>query len=216
MDDPGIPAPRRLTYVRLCDVRPAEENPKRHDLPAIAASIAEHGFIAPIEVDERTSRLIGGHGRVEALVHMREHGDPTPEGILVDNDGEWLVPVIRGWASKDDLRARAAGLSLNRTTEAGGWHERELAEMLEGIHADNATLFDGLGWTADDLEDLFRHVDPDTTAASSASDTTAEGSGDDPAGDDDAAQLDVGDAEPAAGGGQLVACPECGHHFRAG
>lgn len=214
----GRPGTRHITYVRLSDVRPAETNPKRHHLPGIIAALTEHGIIDPPGVDERTGRLVGGHGRVEALVEMKAAGDPIPNGIQLDEDGEWLLPVLRGWASHDDVRAQAALLSLNRLTEAGGWNERELAAMLEDLHAADGALFDGLGWDDADLEVLFRHVDDETgtvlsdadLAQASATDPPAQAPPDgDPAQDeDDAGQEDARGAE--------VQCPSCAHVFTPG
>ena len=61
-----MPQPRtlRVEYVPLGDVKIARRNPKGHDLATIRASILRHGLgdVAGI-VDERTGRLVAGHGR---------------------------------------------------------------------------------------------------------------------------------------------------------
>jgi hypothetical protein len=90
---PGLKAPRWITYVRLCDLLPAIRNPKKHHLPGLIASLERHGWTQPVLADERTQRLVAGHGRMAAAVEMKAAGDSPPEGVLVDDDGEWLVPV---------------------------------------------------------------------------------------------------------------------------
>ena len=79
-------APRRIEYVRLSDVPPATRNPKGHHQPSLQASIAAHGFADAVILDERTQRLVAGHGRTEALIGMRANGDPLPDGIALELD----------------------------------------------------------------------------------------------------------------------------------
>ena len=136
-------AERRIEYVRLSDVPPAFRNPKKHDLPSIIASIHEHGFADAAILDERTQRLVAGHGRTAALVDMRHHGDKMPDGIAIDEDGEWLVPIQRGWSSKSDEHAEAFIITHNRLTEAGGWDDRMLATMLQEVVDAEASAFIG-------------------------------------------------------------------------
>jgi hypothetical protein len=167
-------------------------------------------------VDERTQRLVAGHGRFGALVEMKTHGDSPPDGLLVDDDGEWLVPVIRGWASRDDASAQAYLLADNRLTESGGWDDRELVAVLEEIQAADATLFEALTWSTEELDDLFRlyreDADPD------APERTAERSDD--AGTDGEDSDDVGDLDPDGNDAgerprRDVECPSCGVTFSA-
>jgi hypothetical protein len=90
-------------------------------------------------IDERTGRLIIGHGRREALQAMRERGDAPPDGVTAD----WCVPVVRGWSSKSDAEADAAAAADNRLTEVGGWDEAELAAMLSGMEQELAEIAAG-------------------------------------------------------------------------
>lgn len=71
-------ASRRLEYVPLDELKPAERNPKRHAGDAIQASIGKFGYVEPIVLDERTGRLVAGHGRLEALLAERDSGKPPP------------------------------------------------------------------------------------------------------------------------------------------
>ncbi|MFI6922508.1 hypothetical protein ACIBIZ_21385 [Nonomuraea spiralis] len=57
----------------------------------------------------------------------------SPEGILIDDDGTWLVPIVRGWSSRSDADAEAYLIANNRSSEKGGWEERMLAEVLADV-----------------------------------------------------------------------------------
>lgn len=120
----------RLEPVVLDELRSALRNPKQHALEPLSASLAEHGAVEPPALDERTGRLVAGHGRVEALRLMRERGEPPPAGVLVDEAGVWRVPVLRGWSSRDDAEAERYLARSNRLTELGGWDDSMLRELL--------------------------------------------------------------------------------------
>lgn len=161
-DSPGVstasrtptrrPAPtrRRLDYMPLTEVLEADVNPKRHDGGGIAASLARFGYVEPIALDERTGRLVAGHGRLEQLRALREragktgrgHRDGTggpPDGVVVE-DGQWFVPVVRGWSSADDAEADAYLIASNRLSERGGWDEGALAALLADLEQADPTL----------------------------------------------------------------------------
>ena len=141
--------PRRMEYMRLSDIPEAEANPKRHADEQIAASIGRFGFADASILDERTGRLIAGHGRRRDLLRRQAEGKEPPEGILLDDDGEWMMPVQRGWASRSDDDAAAFLVGHNRTTELGGWDNQELVDLLAGIDD-----LDGTGYTEADLAQL--------------------------------------------------------------
>lgn len=149
---------RTLTYVRLDALMPALRNAKMHDLGAIQASMQRFGFTQPPFVDERTQLLVAGHGRQEALIGLKQLGHGPPRGILIDDDGEWLVPLVRGWASRDDAEAEAYNLADNLLNEAGGWFRKTLAEMMESVATADAALLDTMAWTAEDMDELLASV----------------------------------------------------------
>src|SRR5690242_1392328 len=96
-------AGRRVEYVRLDELRPAPRNPKTHDSEGINRSISHFGLAELPLLDERTGLLVAGHGRLDELKRIHGNGSATPpDGLRVDADGMWLVPVIRGWASRSD------------------------------------------------------------------------------------------------------------------
>lgn len=145
----------RIEYVALDDLAPAHRNPKGHDLVAIRASIGRFGFVAPAIRDERTGRLVVGHGRCEALRGMRDAGEDPPAGIDLDPDGRWLVPVRAGWSSRSDVEAEAYLVLDNQHTIAGGWDLDELSAVVTDLVANDPALTDVLGFPDADLADLL-------------------------------------------------------------
>lgn len=121
---------RRIEYVNVEELTGAPRNPKDHDEETLDASLERFGYIEPIVRDDRTGRLISGHGRTEAIRRRKLAGGAPPEGVEVAPDGRWVVPVMVGWASRDDAEAEAAVIALNRIGERGGWKRDVLAEML--------------------------------------------------------------------------------------
>lgn len=148
--------PDRWTdYLPLEQLLPNPANPKAHDNALIDASVGRFGYIESITLDERTGCLISGHGRREALIAMHARGESAPDGVRVrESDGAWVVPVARGWASRTDTEALAALVALNRTTEAGGWEETALLDLLDQVSALGEEAFAGVGFSEDDLDDL--------------------------------------------------------------
>ena len=131
-----------VEYTALSDLRRWDRNPKLHDLAAIAASIRRHGFVECIVVDERTGKMVAGHGRDETLEMMKRAGEPAPKRIKVREDGEWLVPVLTGIAFEDESTAEAYIIGSNRLVELGGWDEEALQAIIttEGFDADGTGL----------------------------------------------------------------------------
>lgn len=142
-------APRRTEYIPLDHLLADPANPKSHSVETIDASIGRFGVIDQIVRDDRTGYIISGHGRHETLTAMRNRGETAPEGIRVDASGNWLVPVIVGWASRTDAEARAALIALNRSTELGGWVDDALLDLLDGLDD-----YEGVGFTENDTDDL--------------------------------------------------------------
>jgi DNA modification methylase len=143
---------RRLEYMPLDELKGAPRNPKRHssDIPV---SIGRFGYTEPIVLDERTGRMVAGHGRRTALMQMRAAKQEPPEGVQVHESGQWLVPVLRGWSSRSDTEADAYLLASNRLTEAGGWENAELDKLLLELHEQDA--LHGLGFDSDYLTQLL-------------------------------------------------------------
>lgn len=144
---------RTMGLVPLEDLRPNPMNPKGHSIETIDASVGRFGYVEPIVMDERTGYLISGHGRRETLLAMKERGETAPEGVTVDGDGRWRVPVARGWRSRTDTEAAAALIALNRTTELGGWVDDALLDILDTLTEEEDGLA-GVGFEHDEVDDL--------------------------------------------------------------
>lgn len=162
---------RTTAYMRLDEIAPADRNPKRHDDPEIRRSLRRFGYADTALLDERTQRLVGGHGRLDALRGMHADGEDAPEHVVVDDSGAWTVPIQRGWASTDDTEAEAAGIAFNRLTETGGWDPTILFGMLTPF-IDTDVGLDGIGFDLDALDDLRAEVQEE--APGTAPDRTAE------------------------------------------
>jgi hypothetical protein len=150
------PEPRRVAYIRLDDIRHAPRNPKGH-ADGIGRSIAHHGFAELPLRDDRTGLLVAGHGRHDHLQAMHGEGQAPPDGVLVDDDGMWLMPVITGWASRSDADAEAYLIGSNQLTTAGGWDDTGLAEILGDLQ--EAGLADLTGFTGDEITGLLDGIE---------------------------------------------------------
>lgn len=151
----------RIEYLPLDEIRPALRNPKLHDLDEIDRSFAAHAYFNAVILDERTGRLVGGHGRHEALRRRRDQGGrEPPDGIkLRDADSAWLVPVQRGWASRSDHEAEQVLLADNRIGEIGGHDQKALARLLSDLAQNTAEGgLHGTGYTTDDLAALLKEL----------------------------------------------------------
>jgi DNA modification methylase len=144
-----------LVYESLDDVvkRSHPDNPKGHDLRALAASFARFGYVSPFLVNDATDALLEGHGRAEELVLRRARGEPPPHGVHVGEDGAWMVPVVRGMdLDADD--ARAYLVAANRLVEVGGWNLSRLGTLLEDLSHTVGGLA-GVGYSLAELDDIL-------------------------------------------------------------
>jgi DNA modification methylase len=146
---------RRIEYMSLDSIDPATRNPKRHAGEQIQSSLARFGMAELPLLDERTGRLVAGHGRLTQLIEMRRTGQAPPRHVRVDPDtGEWLMPVQRGWASADDAAAEAYLVASNHLTTLGGWDRDELGDLLRGLDQVDHSLYLSTGFTDDQLAGL--------------------------------------------------------------
>lgn len=173
-------APSRwIDYLPLDDIPRAHRNPKNHDLAKIRGSVEKFGLTVGGILDERTGRLVAGHGRLEILTAMRDEGATPPEGVMADGHDRWMVPIWRGWSSRSDAEAEAYIVSDNHLSEIGGWHSPSLADVLGDLHEHDPDLLELTGYTTEDLADLLASFD-------------------DPAHGDDEHEMDELDAEEEA------------------
>ncbi len=143
---------RYVDYLPVDEVIPADRNPKAHDEGGIGRSIGHFGLAELPLIDERTGRLVAGHGRHKHLVSLLQQGEQPPDGVRVDDQGRWLMPVVRGWSSRSDDDAAAYLVGSNQLTTKGGWNDHLLAEVLHDLG--DAQMIDLTGFEATDLESL--------------------------------------------------------------
>lgn len=113
-------------------------NPRRHDQEAITASVREHGLYAAVVVQTSTSRVLVGHGRLQALRDL----------------GAEQVPVIAH--DVDDTRAAAIVARDNLTSARGSIDDDDLAALL----ADDEVL-ELSGYTVEERDELLADDDPE-------------------------------------------------------
>ena len=112
---PAGETPRRIEYLALGELEGTPGNPKLHDLDALKASIQRHGLAEVPLRDDRTGRIVAGHGRIDELRAQLLAGESPPDGVRLRADGEWLVPVLVGWRSKSDVDAKHYVIASNQT-----------------------------------------------------------------------------------------------------
>lgn len=143
----------KMDLIPLSKLKPSPRNPKGHDLGGIHTSLDRFGWQGAIIVKGNTGIVVAGHGRTEALAQKKARGDSPPTGIEVDESGDWLVPAVRGHF-KTAKEAEAYLLADNRWVELGGWDNDELVAMLQDLAVDPDGL-EGVGWDAEDLDELL-------------------------------------------------------------
>lgn len=152
-----------IEYMTLAQIQRAARNPKDHDIGVMHRSMERFGYTNPMAINERTGRLVWGHGRLETLEQKKANGEAPPKRIKVDPDtGEWRAPVLRGLSFETDEEAEAYVITDNRLTELGGWDDSDLAEVLKEIEEFDDVLLLATGFDGDDLEELLEGLTPIT------------------------------------------------------
>lgn len=135
-----------IRYVPLSDARKWDwkDNPKKHDTDQLINAITRYGFKDPPKYEPELDAFGHGNGRTHALVKMKEHGLDAPRGVLMDDEGEWHIPVLFGVSSASKSVAEAYAVDHNNLTMAGGdFTPEDLASMWEGDGY--AKILKGLG-----------------------------------------------------------------------
>lgn len=113
----------RIEYIRLDKALSLlwKDNPKIHDIQALAESITRHGFRDAPAFDaslQADGAIIDGNGRIEALGWMHDAGREPPRGIGLD-DGMWCVPVQFGLDASSEAMAKAYAIDANNLIYMG-------------------------------------------------------------------------------------------------
>jgi ParB-like chromosome segregation protein Spo0J len=112
------PNSSRFLYVKVTDISPTTNNPRKHNrqqIRAIATSISAFGFCAPILID-RDKQIVAGHGRFEAAKLL----------------GYSHVPAV-SLEHLDPHRACAYMLADNKLTDRSKWDDGKLAIHLKEL-----------------------------------------------------------------------------------
>ncbi len=173
----------RIEYIALQSVQPATRNPKRHNISELVNSIKRFGFVQPVAMNEESGRLVAGHGRLEALLVMKEAGEAAPARV-VEKNGEWYVPVLRGVSFNNESEAEAFLVADNRLVEVGGWNEVEVARILQGLGD-----LSGVGFSVVDLEALFNELQLDKLLAAEETKVGKTSDGDGERAEDQSAEI---------------------------
>ena len=147
-----------IEYLKLSEIVPADQNPKDHNIGEIYMSIKRFGFTEPPVRNETTGKLVAGHGRLETLQRLKGEGAKVPEHIQVDEDGEWLVPVVCGIKFATDEEAQAYLVASNQLTISGGWKEDELVDLLQNVAVKTEDL-SGTGFDLDDIDGILNQME---------------------------------------------------------
>lgn len=111
---------KELLQLNVADLVPYENNPRQNDtaVAAVAESIKQCGYIAPIIVDE-DNIILAGHTRYKAM-----------QTLGID---KCAVMVVQGLTSEQKRKYR---LLDNKTNELAVWDFDKLAEELDGLDFD--------------------------------------------------------------------------------
>jgi ParB-like chromosome segregation protein Spo0J len=142
--------------VAVDSLLPLQNNPRKGDVDAIAASYEEFGQVKPIVIrpnNDETFTVIAGNHQLEAAKRL----------------GWTHIAAVS--MSVDDARAIAFALADNRTMELGHTEQDQLFALLDDIRPEYYDLLDGLGW------DEFEMAALDETATYAAKMDTDIGTG---------------------------------------
>ena len=149
----------RIEYMPLAELlkKRDEGNPKDHDIGELDGSMKRWGYTAPVTMDEKTEKLVAGHGRLETLEGRRERGEDAPARIDVRED-DWYVPVIRGLDFDNAAEARAYLVADNRLVELGGWDDPLLVSALKSTLEETGTL-EGTGYDESEYDTMAKALE---------------------------------------------------------
>ncbi len=122
----------KITSIGIDTVVPHPDNPRVHDLDAIAASLERFGQTKPIIVQKATGFVVAGNGT--RLAAKEKLGWTEIQALVVDFDDE---------------KAKAYLAADNRTSDRAKYDSERLLGLLEGLED-----LEGTGFDYDDVETL--------------------------------------------------------------
>lgn len=139
---------QEIEQIKTADLVPYARNAKKHDeaqVAKLAGSIREFGFNNPVLIDADNG-IIAGHGRVMAAQKL----------------GLASVPCLR-LSHLSETQKRAYILADNRLAELGGGWDAEMLKLELADLGDLDVDLDGIGFGADDLQDLELSEEPEAS-----------------------------------------------------
>lgn len=139
---------QEIEQIKTADLVPYARNAKKHDeaqVAKLAGSIREFGFNNPVLIDSDNG-IIAGHGRVMAAQKL---------GLV-------SVPCLR-LSHLSETQKRAYILADNRLAELGGGWDAEMLKLELADLGDLDVDLDGIGFGADDLQDLELSEEPEAS-----------------------------------------------------
>ena len=158
-----------IEYVPLGKLVRWPRNPKRHASEKLEKSFSRFGFTNPIIVDEKSGRIVAGHGRIDTIQKMKVLGLAPPDRVIKKNK-DWLLPIVRGVRFNNDKEAEAYLIADNQLTMAEGFDNELLGNMMATFSKE---LLNVIGMNEDVIKNIQsqgdgangktgRLVDPDT------------------------------------------------------
>lgn len=136
MDDVPEILTDEVQRVPIDKVREHPSNPRDGDVGEIQRSIRENGFYGALVVQESSGKILAGNHRF----------------LAAEAEGLDEIPVI--YVDVGDEEALQILLADNRTSDIAGYHEDQLADLLQHLESTPDGL-EGTGYMGDDLDDLL-------------------------------------------------------------
>ena len=112
-----------------------------HNLDSIAKSLTDHGQVEPLVVQLSSGYVIGGNGRLRAMLHLG-----WSECDVVELD-------------IDDVKAKALSITLNQTGLSSTWDGALVLDQIDELSAEGIEFGD-LGFTQIDLDVIKLTLEP--------------------------------------------------------
>lgn len=140
----GIPATLTALRVPVDELRCYPGNPRRGSVDTIKASLSANGQYRPLVVNQRTMEVLAGN---HTYLAAEELGWREVAVTFVDVDDEQAARIV---------------LVDNRSNDLAGYDDVALAELLQPFY--DASSFDGLGYSSDEVRSLLELVGTLTAA----------------------------------------------------
>lgn len=155
-------------YRRLGDLVLWEGNYNEGDVGMISLSIRRHGFANAPRV-WKGNEVRGGNHTVMAIREVKRGGPQPgdnqwpPRGVLVDTDGEWLIPCI-DISYLSETEATSFAIADNRAAALATQNEEVLTQYLMQIQQESPEYLEATGYDAGDLERMMQILNPITAS----------------------------------------------------